>query len=96
MLAALTGCKQASIVEEKPLNVVYILADDMGYGDLGCYGQQKISTPNIDRMAAEGMLFTQHYAGCSGSAPSRWSVMTGLDTGHSQIRGNREVKQEGE
>ena len=69
------------------MNVVYILADDLGYGDVGCYGQQIIKTPNIDRMAAEGMLFTQHYAGCTVSAPSRCSLMTGLHTGHTQVRG---------
>ena len=69
------------------MNVVYILADDLGYGDVGCYGQQIIKTPNIDRMAKEGMLFTQHYAGCTVSAPSRCSLMTGLHTGHTQVRG---------
>lgn len=78
------------------MNVIYILADDLGYGDIGCYGQQKIKTPNIDRMAQEGMLFTQHYAGCTVSAPSRCSLMTGLHTGHSQIRGNKEIKPEGQ
>lgn len=78
------------------MNVIYILADDLGYGDIGCYGQQKIKTPNIDRMAQEGMLFTQHYAGCTVSAPSRCSLMTGLHTGHSQIRGNMEIKPEGQ
>lgn len=81
---------------DKPVNVIYILADDLGYGDLGCYGQQKIKTPHIDRMAAEGMLFTQHYAGCTVSAPSRASLMTGLHTGHTQIRGNKEIKPEGQ
>ena len=74
---------------ENPVNVIYILADDLGYGDIGCYGQDKIKTPHIDRMAQEGMLFTQHYAGCTVSAPSRCSLMTGLHTGHSQIRGNK-------
>lgn len=78
------------------MNVVYILADDLGYGDVGCYGQQIIKTPNIDRMAAEGMLFTQHYAGCTVSAPSRCSLMTGLHTGHTQVRGNREITPEGQ
>ena len=77
-------------------NIVYILADDLGYGDLGCYGQQKIKTPNIDRLASQGMLFTQHYAGCTVSAPSRCSLMTGYHTGHTQIRGNREYGKEGE
>ena len=78
------------------MNVIYILADDLGYGDLSCYGQQKFQTPNLDRMAAEGMLFTQHYAGCTVSAPSRASLMTGLHTGHTQVRGNREISPEGQ
>jgi len=80
----------------KPLNVIYILADDLGYGDLGCYGQKIIKTPNIDRLAANGMLFTQHYAGCTVSAPSRCSLMTGLHTGHAQIRGNKQTKPDGQ
>ena len=62
----------------------------MGYGDLGCYGQKLIATPCIDRMASEGMSFTQAYAGCPVSAPSRCSFMTGQHTGHAKIRGNRE------
>lgn len=83
-------------VKEKPINVIYILADDLGYGDLGCYGQQIIKTPNIDRLAQNGMLFTQNYAGCTVSAPSRASLMTGLHTGHTQIRGNEEIAPEGQ
>ena len=71
-------------------NIIYIMCDDMGYGDLGCYGQKYISTPCIDRMAEEGMRFTQAYAGCPVSAPSRCSFMTGQHTGHAKIRGNRE------
>ena len=71
-------------------NILFILCDDMGFGDLGCYGQQHISTPNIDRMAAEGMLFTQAYAGSPVSAPSRATLMTGQHTGHVYVRGNRE------
>ena len=71
-------------------NIIYIMCDDMGYGDLGCYGQRLISTPCIDRMAEEGMRFTQAYAGCPVSAPSRCSFMTGQHTGHAKIRGNRE------
>ena len=66
------------------------MCDDMGYGDLGCYGQPYIQTPCIDRMAREGMRFTQAYAGCPVSAPSRCSFMTGQHTGHAKIRGNRE------
>ncbi len=96
LLAGLSACKNATQEQEPPMNVIYILADDLGYGDLSCYGQQKFQTPNIDRMASEGMLFTQHYAGCTVSAPSRASLMTGLHTGHTQIRGNREVKPEGQ
>ena len=71
-------------------NIIFILCDDMGYGDLGCYGQKYIDTPNIDRMAEEGMLFTQAYAGSPVSAPSRATIMTGQHTGHSHVRGNRE------
>src|ERR1044071_7416374 len=64
------------------------MADDLGYGDLGCYGQTKIKTPNIDKLAAEGMRFTDAYAGCTVCAPSRCVLMTGLHTGHCYIRGN--------
>lgn len=70
-------------------NIIYVLADDMGYGDLGCYGQKIIKTPNIDRMAKEGMKFTQHYAGSTVCAPSRSVLMTGMHTGHTYIRGNK-------
>jgi arylsulfatase A len=85
---ALISCAQGSKKEPLP-NIVYILADDLGYGDLSCYGQQKFSTPNIDRLAREGMLFTQHYTGCTVSAPSRSCLMTGLHTGHTPVRGNK-------
>lgn len=71
-------------------NIIFIMCDDMGYGDLGCYGQPYIQTPNIDRMAREGMRFTQAYAGSPVSAPSRASFMTGQHTGHCEIRGNKE------
>lgn len=71
-------------------NIIFILCDDMGYGDLGCYGQKHILTPCIDRMAAEGMRFTQAYAGSPVSAPSRASLMTGQHTGHTHVRGNKE------
>lgn len=69
-------------------NIIFILADDLGYGDLGCYGQKKIKTPNLDRMAAEGMRFTQCYAGTTVCAPSRSALMTGQHTGHTRVRGN--------
>lgn len=74
---------------QKP-NIIFILCDDMGYGDLACYGQKYISTPNIDRLAQEGMRFTQAYAGSPVSAPSRASLMTGQHSGHTAVRGNRE------
>ena len=96
LLAGMSACKDKAPEKEVPMNVIYILADDLGYGDIGCYGQQKIKTPNLDKMAREGMLFTQHYAGCTVSAPSRCSLMTGLHTGHSQIRGNKEIAPEGQ
>jgi len=69
-------------------NIIFLFADDLGYGDLGCFGQKKIKTPNLDRMAAEGMRLTQHYAGSTVCAPSRCVLMTGLHTGHCLIRGN--------
>jgi len=80
---------------EKP-NIVYILLDDAGYGDLSCYGQTKFETPNIDRMAREGMRFAQHYAGCTVCAPTRSVLMQGVHTGHSYVRGNKEVQPEGQ
>lgn len=72
-------------------NVIYILADDLGYGDLGCYGQEQIKTPNLDKLAANGMRFTQHYAGSTVCAPSRCSLMTGKHGGHCTVRGNVDV-----
>ena len=69
-------------------NIIFIMADDLGYGDLGCYGQKKIKTPNIDRIAKEGMRFTQAYAGSSVCAPSRCSLMTGMHNGHNRLRDN--------
>lgn len=80
---------------EKP-NLVYLLLDDAGYGDLSCYGQQKFATPNMDRLAAEGLRFTQHYSGSTVCAPTRCCLMTGVHTGHSYVRGNREVRPEGQ
>lgn len=73
-------------------NIIYILADDLGYGDLSCFGQTKFNTPNIDKLAAQGMIFTQHYSGSAVCAPARSSLLTGQHTGHTPIRGNREIK----
>jgi arylsulfatase A-like enzyme len=84
-----------SLQQAKP-NIIYILADDLGYGDLSCYGQTKFSTPHIDALAKEGLLFTQHYAGSSVCAPSRSTLLTGFHTGHTVIRGNKEVRPEGQ
>lgn len=92
LLIASTSWLQA---ESKP-NLIYILLDDAGYGDLSCYGQTKFSTPNIDRLAVEGLKFTQHYSGSTVCAPTRCVLMTGLHTGHAYVRGNREVKPEGQ
>ena len=83
------SCETLQFAERrrKP-NIIYILADDLGYGDLGCYGQKKVKTPNLDRMAEEGMRFTNHYSGSTVCAPSRNCLMTGEHTGHARIRGN--------
>ena len=72
-------------------NIIYILADDLGYGDLGCYGQKTTQTPEIDKMASEGIRFTDHYSGSTVCAPSRCTIMTGLHTGHARVRGNARV-----
>lgn len=80
----------------RPPNIVFVLADDLGYGDLGCYGQKWIRTPNVDRLAAEGIRFTQHYAGNAVCAPSRCVLMTGKHPGRAWIRDNSEVREEGQ
>lgn len=92
-LMLIAGTLPALAAAQDRPNIIYIMCDDMGYGDLGCYGQQLISTPNLDKMAAEGMRFTQAYAGSPVSAPSRASFMTGQHTGHVHVRGNREYWQ---
>ncbi len=95
----ISGCGTSEMNENKqvaPPNIIYILADDLGYGDLGCYGQEKFSTPNLDDLAAEGIKFTRHYSGSTVCAPSRSVLMTGLHTGHTPIRGNKEVNPEGQ
>jgi len=94
----LIGCRQGqapSGTSQKP-NIILILADDLGYGDLGAYGQKKTETPNIDRLAASGMRFTQHYSGSPVCAPSRCILLTGLHSGHAQVRGNDEWGQRGD
>ena len=74
--------------KERPPNVILILADDLGYGDLGCFGQKTLKTPRLDKMAAEGMKFTQFYAGCTVCAPSRSVLLTGKHMGRTVVRGN--------
>lgn len=86
MLQAAVGGNGAA---ERP-NIVFILADDLGYGELGCYGQEKIQTPNIDRLASEGMKFTQHYTGAPVCAPARCTLMTGQNLAHAEVRGNKD------
>ena len=81
--------------QERP-NIIYILADDLGYGDLSCYGQTHFETPNIDRLSTGGMRFTQHYSGSTVCAPARSSLMTGLHTGHAPVRGNAPAHPEGQ
>ena len=82
------GVVQTARSAEASPNIIYILTDDAGYGDFGCYREGALPTPNIDRMAREGMRFTQHYAGCTVCAPSRCVLLTGLHTGHCRVRGN--------
>lgn len=90
LLSATNVLAESSVTQAKTRpNIVYILADDLGIGDLGCYGQKNIKTPNIDQLAADGMLFTNHYSGSTVSAPSRCVLLTGKHTGHSYIRGNK-------
>lgn len=88
--------RETSETNEKKPNIVYILVDDLGYGDLSCYGQTKFSTPNIDELASNGIKFTQHYSGSTVCAPSRSALMTGQHTGHTFIRGNKEIMPEGQ
>ena len=82
--------------EARRPNIIFFLADDLGYGDIGAFGQKRIRTPNLDRLASEGMRFTQHYAGNAVCAPSRCVLMTGKHPGHAFIRNNREMKPEGQ
>ena len=88
MMPLLTACN--GLQDTQKPNILYIMCDDLGYNDLACYGQQYINTPHLDRMAREGMRFTQAYAGSPVSAPSRASFMTGQHTGHTEVRGNKE------
>ena len=88
LLAARAGLQAQNVAQAELPNLIFILADDLGWGDLGCYGQRRIRTPNIDRLAREGARFTQVYAGSTVCAPSRSVLMTGQHAGHTRIRGN--------
>ena len=91
----LLGVAPARAIDPQP-NIILIMADDLGWGELGCYGQKTIRTPHLDRMAAEGMRFTQFYSGSPVCAPARCTLMTGKHGGHAYIRDNREIKPEGQ
>jgi len=93
-LLPLAACTSDKVTTQP--NIIYILADDLGYGDLSCMGQERFSTPNIDRLASEGVMMMRHYAGNSVSAPSRSCLVTGQHTGHTPIRGNKEWPVEGQ
>ena len=104
--ALIAGCAAAQHADARPAlqnataekrpNIVFILADDLGYGDLSCYGQQRFATPNIDAIAQSGMRFTQCYSGTTVSAPSRSCLLTGQHSGHTPVRGNKEMMPEGQ
>jgi len=91
LCATIVGSAAQSAETARTPNIVFILTDDLGYGEVGCYGQKVIQTPNIDRMATEGLRFTDFYAGSTVCAPARCTLMTGLHTGHCRIRGNLTV-----
>ncbi|MFO1076874.1 MAG: arylsulfatase [Planctomycetota bacterium] len=95
LVALLAGAARAQ-APQRPPNIVFVLADDLGYGELGCFGQQKIATPHIDTLAKQGMRLTQHYAGSPVCAPSRCVLMTGKHPGHAAVRDNQEAKPEGQ
>ena len=94
LLPAACACLEPA--PERPPNIVFILADDLGYGELGSYGQDEIRTPRLDALAAQGLRFTQHYSGSPVCAPSRCVLLTGLHTGHAFIRDNDEMNQRGD
>ncbi|SEP99116.1 arylsulfatase [Hyunsoonleella jejuensis] len=101
LLAVSFSCKEppkneASNSEKSKPNIIYILADDLGYGELGVYGQEKIETPNIDALAKNGMRFTQHYTSAPVCAPARYMLLTGKHSGHAYIRGNDEWNERGD
>jgi arylsulfatase A-like enzyme len=95
-LLIITAANAQKKIKSQQPNIIFILADDLGYADIGCYGQQKTETPNIDQLAKEGMRFTQFYSGSTVCAPARTTLMTGMYTGHTPIRGNKTFEPEGQ
>jgi len=91
VVAALLFFSTGTVAQTRP-NIIFILADDMGYGEIEPFGQRLIKTPSLTRMANEGMILTNHYAGTAVCAPSRCALMTGLHTGHAEVRGNQQYK----
>ncbi len=96
VILILLGCHTPAEKFNQPPNIIFFLADDLGYGEVGVYGQEKIRTPNIDALAKNGMRFTQHYSGSPVCAPARCVFLTGKHTGHAFIRGNDEWKERGD
>jgi arylsulfatase len=96
IILILSGCDAPTEKLKQPPNIIFFLADDLGYGEVGVYGQEKIQTPNIDALAQNGMRFTQHYSGAPVCAPARYVFLTGKHTGHAFIRGNDEWKERGD
>ena len=96
LIAVAVSLLSPAVAQEHKPNIIFILADDLGYADLGCYGQPKIKTPNIDALAKMGMSFKQFYSGSTVCAPARTTFMTGLHTGHTAIRGNKSFEPEGQ
>ena len=95
LMVFMIGCGPTGKEKASP-NIIFIMADDLGYGDVGCYGQEIIQTPGIDRLAISGIRFTQHYAGNTVCAPSRCALMTGYHMGHAEVRGNRQAEPSGQ
>jgi len=95
-LLVLIGCNSDKLLNTEKPNIIYILADDLGYGELGVYGQKYIETPNIDKLAKSGMIFNNHYTGAPVCAPARSVLLTGKHSGNNYIRGNSEWSERGD
>ena len=96
ILSLLVSCSKKNNISSDHPNFIFILADDLGYGELGILGQNIIETPNIDQLAKDGMILTNHYSGSPVCAPARAVLLTGLHTGNNPVRGNDEWKERGD